>query len=116
MNTQHYKDLLEKEVSVLETELATVGRKNPDTAGDWEATESENTDPAEDAEVAESLETLENNKGVLAQLEGRLAEVKKALGKIEAGTYGKCEVCGEAIEEDRLEANLAANTCKQHME
>ncbi len=115
MDTQHFKDLLQKELSVLEAELATVGKKNPDGSDDWIATEKENIDPAEDAEIAEGLEELENNKGVLAQLEARSAEVKDALGKIEEGTYGKCSVCGNAIEEDRLNANPAATTCTQHM-
>ncbi len=115
MNTQHFKDLLEKELNTLESELATVGRKNPDQSGDWEATESEDADPAEDAEVANSIETFENNKGVLNQLETQLNNVKKALEKINDGTYGKCEVCGEMIEEDRLEANPSATTCKAHM-
>lgn len=114
-NTQHFKELLEKELSVLEAELSTVGRKNPDQKGDWEATEADDIDPAEDAEVASGIETYENNKGILSQLEAQLNNVKAALGRIEAGTYGKCEVCGEMIEEDRLEANPSATTCKAHM-
>jgi RNA polymerase-binding transcription factor DksA len=115
LNTTHFKELLENELKTLETELGTVGRKNPDQKGDWEATEAEDIDPAEDAEVANSIEIYENNKGILNQLETRLNEVKSALKKIEDGTFGKCEVCGEAIEEDRLEANPSAKTCKAHM-
>jgi RNA polymerase-binding transcription factor DksA len=34
---------------------------------------------------------------------------------MDSGSYGKCEVCGKAIEADRLEANPAAPTCKEHM-
>jgi RNA polymerase-binding transcription factor DksA len=36
------------------------------------------------------------------------------LGKIEAGTYGKCNACGEEIPEARLDANPAALTCMEH--
>jgi RNA polymerase-binding transcription factor DksA len=115
MNTQHFKELLEKELATLENELSTVGRKNPDSKDDWEATESEDIDTAEDAEVANSIETFENNKGLVAQLEVQLNNVQKALEKIKDGTYGKCEVCGEPIEQDRLEANPSAATCKAHM-
>ena len=32
------------------------------------------------------------------------------------GTYGSCEISGEAIEVERLEANPAARTCKAHIE
>jgi RNA polymerase-binding transcription factor DksA len=35
--------------------------------------------------------------------------------QIEKGAYGTCKICGEKIEEDRLEANPAAQTCKLHM-
>ncbi len=114
-DTQYFKGLLAKEVDVLEKELASVGRKNPDNASDWEATEKDDIDPAEDAEVASSMETFENNQGILNQLEKQLNEVKDALVKIENGTYGKCEVCGADIENDRLEANPSAKTCKAHM-
>ena len=41
--------------------------------------------------------------------------VDEALEKIEKGTYGICETGGEKIEEDRLEANPSARTCKAHM-
>jgi len=40
--------------------------------------------------------------------------VEKALEKIANNTYGKCDVCGEEIPEDRLEANPAALTCIEH--
>lgn len=115
-NTQHYKELLENELKNLEAELATVGRKNPDATGDWEAVGEASEDKAESGDVSETIETFENNRGILNQLEVRLNEVKSALSKIENGSYGTCETCGSAIEEDRLEANPAAPTCKAHME
>jgi RNA polymerase-binding transcription factor DksA len=34
---------------------------------------------------------------------------------MEEGKYGICKVCGEEIEEARLEANPAAETCKAHL-
>ncbi|MEQ1500178.1 MAG: TraR/DksA C4-type zinc finger protein [Parcubacteria group bacterium] len=114
-DTQHFKNLLQKEVELLEKELATVGRKNPENASDWEATEKDDIDTAEDAEVASSMETFENNQGILEQLEKQLNLVKSALAKIEDGTYGKCENCGQDIENDRLEVNPSATTCKAHM-
>ena len=115
-DTQHFKELLQKEASVLEKELATVGRKNPDNKADWEAVEGDVvTDTAEEGDVAEGIEQFENNSAVLGQLEIRLNEVKAALNKMEKGNYGICEVGGEQIEEDRLEANPAATTCKLHM-
>ncbi len=116
LNTTHFKDLLEAELKVLETELATVGRKNPTDSTDWEAIEPDmDMDKADDNVVADGIEEYENNRGILDQLETRLNEVKSALNKIEKGTYGICEISGQPIEEDRLEANPAARTCKAHM-
>lgn len=40
-----------------------------------------------------------------------LSEVDDALAKLEDGTYGKCETCGEQIGEARLEAMPSARFC-----
>ena len=116
-DTNTYKEILTKELVTLESELQTVGRKNPGNPTDWEATEGAETevDNAEEGDIAGAIETYENNSAVLEQLEIRLNEVKVALEKIENGTFGTCEVCNEKIEDDRLSANPAATTCKTHM-
>jgi len=48
-----------------------------------------------------------------------LRKIEKALGKIEDGTYGVCENCGEPIGLKRLEARPVAElciTCKEEQE
>ncbi len=116
INTEHFKEKLLAELKRLESELETVGRKNPSNPLDWEAKEGEmNTDTAEEAEIAEGIEQYENNSAILKQLEIQYNDVKDALAKIDTGTYGICEVSGLPIEEDRLEANPAARTCKAEM-
>lgn len=116
MDTQHFKTKLTEELSNLEKELATVGRKNPEHEGDWQATEKMDIDTAEVGEVADSMIEYGNNTAIVAQLETRLNKVKNALAKIENGGFGICETCNEPIEEDRLEANASADTCKAHMD
>ncbi len=113
---KHFEELLLKEQNLLETELSSMGRKNPNNPSDWQATIPENgADEADDAEVADSIEQLENNNGEVEQLEKQINDVRLALEKIKSGTYGICEIGGEEIEEDRLEANPSARTCKAHM-
>ena len=51
---------------------------------------------------------LSDNLGAL------LNEVERALAKLDDGTYGTCEVCGEVINEARLTAMPAARYCLQH--
>lgn len=66
--------------------------------------------------MADRTEEYDTRRAELAELEGRWNDIRDALKKIDAGTYGVCEVSGEPIEEDRLIANPAARTCKEHME
>ncbi len=110
-----FKNLLLEEKSRLETELATVGRINPDNPEDWEATPDYIEESADLNDFSDSIESYETNTAILKQLETQLVDVKDALEKIENGTYGICEVSGEPIELDRLEANPAARTSKAHM-
>lgn len=50
----------------------------------------------------------------LASAEADLADVEHALRRLDDGTYGTCEVCGGAIDEDRLTTTPAARTCAEH--
>ena len=54
------------------------------------------------------------NKVLASQLRSELDEVERALAKLDDGTYGKCETCGEPISEARLEAMPATRFCIQH--
>lgn len=117
MKTDTYKEKLLVEKKILEEELSDLGKVDSD--GDWEAApESEmNAQEVQDeADMAERSEDYEERSSKLAVLEERLENVKKSLEEIESGKYGMCELCGKEIEEDRLEANPAAHTCKACME
>lgn len=114
---KEFKTKLEEELTLLEEELKSVGRKNPDNAKDWEA-RSTITEilPNDEEEVADKLGSYQGNNSILNELEIRYNEVKSALEKINSGKgYGVCEVCGEPIDPARLEANPAAATCIKHM-
>lgn len=111
-----YQLQIETELKKVEAELKTVGRKNPDNPADWEPIPDKmDISPADDNEVADSIEAYEENTGILKQLEIRFNELQNALKRIADGKYGICEVGGEVIESERLDANPAAMTCKLHM-
>jgi DnaK suppressor protein len=57
--------------------------------------------------TAERTETL----GIVETLRSQLAEVVAALDRLEQGTYGRCDRCGNEIPEARLEAVPAARLC-----
>lgn len=116
-NTEKYKNILLEEKEKVEQELKGIGRINPSNPKDWEAIPSEisSEERTEKNEIADKIEGYEENTAILNQLETRLKDINDALEKIEKGTFGICEISGEKIEEDRLEANPAARTCKAHI-
>jgi RNA polymerase-binding transcription factor DksA len=67
----------------------------------------------EDGENASEVENFQNQLSVTKDLEARLEKVKAALDRIENETYGKCQM-GDEIDEARLRAEPAADTCINH--
>ena len=113
---EHFKKKLETEKKLLEEELEKVGRKNPDNLSDWEATPADkDTSQADENTVADSIEDYEDNVAIVNTLEARYQDLKRALENIKNNTYGLCQVCGEEIDTERLEANPGAPTCRKHM-
>ena len=95
--------------------MASIGQKDPNSKGIWDAsTVGMEVDAADENEVADKLEEYEGNNNILNQLESQLNEVRAALDRIEKGTYGKCEKCDQPIENDRLEANPSARISIKH--
>lgn len=115
MKTEHFRKKLEEEKARLESEMGTVGRKNPAVPNDWEAIPSETGSEADLADQADVVMGRENNAAILADLEARYDTILQALSRIEKKTYGKCEVCGKPIEEARLGADPSATTCIEHL-
>ena len=61
-------------------------------------------------EATETLE-LEKRLNLENRLRQELARVEHALEKIEKGTYGLCDNCGQPIDPERLEALPQASLC-----
>ena len=53
-------------------------------------------------------------QALAAQLRDQLDDVEHALARLDDGTYGACEVCGQPIGEARLEVMPATRFCIQH--
>lgn len=115
MKIEYLRKKLEEEKLILESEMGTVGRKNPRVPDDWEPIPSEIGTEADLADQADVVMSRENNAAILADLEARYDTILAALARIEKKTYGKCEVCNKAIVVARLEADPAATTCTEHM-
>lgn len=119
MNTEYYKEKLEKELQIVEQELRSVATQDPKNPHNWEATETKMdvmSAAADPNEAADKQEEYTENRAITDQLEIRYNNIKHALVKISDGSYGICEISGKPIEPERLEANPAARTCKACMD
>ena len=63
---------------------------------------------------AQEVAAYEKNLSAKADFQRVLKDINAALEKIGKGTYGKCEMGPEDIEEERLRAFPAATVCVKH--
>jgi len=61
-------------------------------------------------EAVERISTTATARSLTASL----ADIGRALEKIDEGTYGRCDECGAAIAPARLEARPASVRCVEH--
>lgn len=86
-----------------------------------ESADSENSQAEETGELSDyddhigdaASATFERAKdyALLENIEMMLQKVNRALDKVEDGSYGKCDRCGQEIGEPRLEAMPSATLC-----
>ncbi len=110
MNNDEFRSKLETELARITAELTLIGTQDP-TTGDWEATpNADELGNADENVEADATEEWGTNRSILTELETRYRNIKRALEKIEQGTFGICEISGEPIEPERLAVNPAART------
>ncbi|WP_238695366.1 TraR/DksA family transcriptional regulator [Ornithinimicrobium flavum] len=85
-----------------------------DMRGFFEASRDSNADDEHDPEGQTIAFERAQLAAVTAQARRHLAEVEAAIARVEEGTYGLCEQCGEPIAPGRLEARPTARTCVRH--
>lgn len=113
-STEHFKTQLETELIRLRTDLETIATYNEQT-GDWVALPTvDGLAQADDNLEADNVESWNERTALVLQLETSFTNITRALKKIEADTFGVCEICAELIETDRLDVNPSARTCKTH--
>jgi RNA polymerase-binding transcription factor DksA len=66
------------------------------------------------ADAASDAFEREKEFSILEQVEAELADVDRALERLDRGTYGRCDACGAPIADERLAVVPAARFCVQH--
>ena len=96
----------------LEAEREAVDKQLLDHGVELEGDESINIEDHEGfADSAQVTADRSQQITLVEQLRVRRADILAALQKIDDGTYGKCESCGQDIPAERLEAVPAATLC-----
>lgn len=93
------KSRLEAQLAELEDRLSRLDR---------DLSEPPDPDSSERAVQMEDDDALEGQAAVVSN---DIASVRRALDRIEDGTYGYCVKCGDEISEGRLEARPEAAMC-----
>ena len=96
------RDRLTEELEAIEEHLPEVEQVSMDTTGGYD---EDLADVASDAFEREKGFAIENSVQEL------LNQVEEALSRMEEGTYGLCEICGQPIHPDRLRALPYARLC-----
>ncbi|MGQ4436934.1 TraR/DksA family transcriptional regulator [Streptomyces sp. SAS_260] len=90
---------LSEEITSTEQALAGLMRDSGDGAGD------------DDADTGTKNITRESEMALAANAREMLIQTERALGKLDAGTYGLCENCGNPIGKARMQAFPRATLC-----
>ncbi len=114
IDTNVYKTMLESEREEILNDLKGVAVRDTVT-GEFNTVSDTSETEADELDLDNRNEDYETDSALTDTLSLRLKEVEHALERINNGTYGICEVSGEPIEEDRLNANPSARTCSAHM-
>jgi RNA polymerase-binding protein DksA len=104
-----WRDRLLEERGQLERELGALRQSTSATAQESSGDLSNHSSHMADL----GTDTMEREKAFLfvSQKRRRLDEIDIALQRIEAGSFGGCEVCGQPIPQRRLERLPSASMC-----
>ena len=101
---QNFSDALLYTRAVDETSFA--GAPGQDDLADLDVSESDGIDD----------NFLEEGQRLLRGAEAKLAAVERALHRIDSGTYGLCEICGQPIDPSLLSEHPGLARCVEHDE
>jgi len=106
---QHYRDLLTAEKKQMESEL----RRRTEEFEQLTDNSAKAGFFGDQGDEATDIFEQEKNIALRESMERQIAKINHAMQRLEQGTYGVCEVCGQPIDPERLDAFPSATTCIQ---
>lgn len=107
------RQLLESELRRLEDLRETLGLKDLEAEPEEGDVDELSSVDQHSADLGTETFEREKEQSILISVEGGLADVERAFARLDAGTYGRCEICGKTIPDERLEARPAARYCAE---
>ena len=101
----------ERLLAVRHDAVARLGALRAEVAGIVEASRDSNADDEHDPDGATIAFERAQVDALARDAAARVEEVDAALARLDAGSYGVCEACGQPIAAGRLEARPTARTC-----
>ena len=105
MDPQHARHQLEQLMRELDAATTTLGAEGAGENSELRAGDQHPADAAAD------LSDADRENAVLDAADGQRAQVRAALRRIEAGSYGTCVDCGASVSEARLQVRPEAARC-----
>lgn len=110
MDTDRARELLTTELADLDERAGFAERTRAESSGDTEEGALGQHPGDHGSEV---VGTMDSELLVETVADQRRA-VLEALGRLDDGSYGRCIVGGETIDDERLEARPEVATCREH--
>ena len=67
-------------------------------------------------DLGTDVEEAMERQGLADESRRQVADIDSALARLDEGTWGRCVVCGNEIDGERLEARPQADRCREHQE
>ncbi len=105
VDLQVARERLEAMLSDLNSSAEVLARENAGDSGELSTVDQH------PADSATNLADADREEAALEVVRTQREQVTAALARLDAGTYGKCVTCGQALPDERLDARPEAARC-----
>jgi RNA polymerase-binding transcription factor DksA len=111
IDTEEARTLLVDEQARLQQIRTSLTLEPVDGLGEREALSELSLADQHPADVATETFEREKDVSILDNVDEQLRDVEDALQRLDQNTYGRCEICGKEIGDERLRARPEARFC-----
>jgi RNA polymerase-binding transcription factor DksA len=111
VNPDHARELLTAELAELDEQARFAAETRAQATADPNEEGAVGQHPGDyGSEVASAMES----ELLVDTVADQRRLVVEAIERLDAGSYGRCAVCGKEIDDERLAARPEAQTCREH--